>query len=96
MKKLLDLSETCVKTLSKRAIDENTNFKLLAQAILEREATSNSFEKTAVRGTKKNKNKKKSRKAFCLKKRFVGLCGGEAPRQHPNTNQQTSPNTNTE
>ena len=57
MKKLLDLSETCVKTLSKRAIDENTNFKLLAQAILEREATSNSFEKTAVRGTKKNKNK---------------------------------------
>lgn len=57
IKKLLDLSETCVKTLSKRAIDENTNFKLLAQAILEREATSNSFEKTAVRGTKKNKNK---------------------------------------
>lgn len=57
IKKLLDLSETCVKTLSKRAIDENTNFKLYAQAILEREATSNSFEKTAVRGTKKNKNK---------------------------------------
>ena len=57
MKKLLDLSETCVKTLSKRAIDENTNFKLLAQDILELEATSNSFEKTAVRGTKKNKNK---------------------------------------
>ena len=57
MKKLLDLSDNCVKTLSKRAIDENTNFKLLAQAILEREATSNSFEKTAVRGTKKNKNK---------------------------------------
>lgn len=57
MKKLLDLSENCVKTLSKKAIDENTNFKKLAQAILEREATSNSFEKTAVRGTKKNKNK---------------------------------------
>ena len=57
MKKLLDLSEMCVKTLSKRAIDENTNFKLYAQAILEREATSNSFEKTAVRWTKKNKNK---------------------------------------
>lgn len=57
MKKLLDLSETCVKTLSKRAIDENTNFKLYAQAILEREAIANSFEKTAVRGTKKNKNK---------------------------------------
>jgi hypothetical protein len=37
--------------------DENTNIKLYAQAILEREATSNSFEKTAVRGTKKNKNK---------------------------------------
>ena len=57
MKKLLDLSDNCVKTLSKRAIDENTNFKLYAQAILEREATSNSFEKTAVRWTKKNKNK---------------------------------------
>lgn len=57
MKKLLDLTDNCVKTLSKRAIDENTNFKLYAQAILEREATSNSFEKTAVRGTKKNKNK---------------------------------------
>jgi len=57
MKKLLDLTNNCVKTLSKRAIDENTNFKLYAQAILEREATSNSFEKTAVRGTKKNKNK---------------------------------------
>ena len=57
MKKLLDLSDECVKTLSKKAIDENTNFKLLAQAILEREATSNSFEKTAVRGAKKNKNK---------------------------------------
>jgi len=57
MKKLLDLSDECVKTLSKKAIDENTNFKLLAQAILEREATSNSFEKTEVRGAKKNKNK---------------------------------------
>jgi len=55
MKKLLDLSETCVKTLSKRAIDENTNFKLLAQAILEREAITNSFEKTAVRGQKRTK-----------------------------------------
>jgi len=57
MKKLLDLSDNCVKTLSKRAIDENTNFKLYAQAILEREATSNNFEKIAVRGKKKNKNK---------------------------------------
>lgn len=38
MKKLLDLSEECVKTLSKRAIDENTNFKNLAQSILEEEA----------------------------------------------------------
>jgi hypothetical protein len=57
MKKLLDLTDNCVKTLSKRAIDDNTNFKLYAQAILEREATSNSFEKTAVHGTKKNKNK---------------------------------------
>ena len=57
MKKLLDLTDNCVKTLSKRAIDENTNFKLYVQAILEREATSNSFGKTAVRRTKKNKNK---------------------------------------
>jgi hypothetical protein len=38
MKKLLDLSEKCVKTLSKRAIDENTNFKNLAESILEKEA----------------------------------------------------------
>ena len=45
MKKLLDLSEDCVKTLSKRAIDENTNFKNLAQDILEREANPNGFEK---------------------------------------------------
>lgn len=57
MKKLLDLSEDCVKTLSKRAIDENTDFKNLAQAILEREANPNGFEKTKERGTKKNKNK---------------------------------------
>jgi hypothetical protein len=57
MKKLLDLTDNCVKILSKRAIDDNTNFKLYVQAILEREANSNSFEKTAVRGTKKNKNK---------------------------------------
>lgn len=55
MKKLLDLSETCVKTLSKRAIDENTNFKLLAQAILEREATCNSFEKLRCVGQKRTK-----------------------------------------
>jgi hypothetical protein len=38
MKKLLDLSEQCVKSLSKRAIDENTDFKNLAQRILERES----------------------------------------------------------
>lgn len=57
MKKLLDLSEECVKTLSKRAIDENTDFKNLAQVILERESKSNGFEKTKVRGQKKNKNK---------------------------------------
>ena len=57
MKKLLDLSDDCVKTLSKRAIDENTDFKNLAQAILEREANTNGFEKTKERGTKKNKNK---------------------------------------
>lgn len=48
MKKLLDLSDECVKSLSKRAIDENTNFKLLAQKILETESLK-------VRGTKKNK-----------------------------------------
>lgn len=56
MKKLLDLSDECVKSLSKRAIDENTDFKNLAQAILEREANPNGFEKTKERG-KKNKNK---------------------------------------
>lgn len=38
MKKLLDLSDKCVKALSKRAIDENTKFKLLAQRLLEAEA----------------------------------------------------------
>lgn len=57
MKKLLDLSDNCVKTLSKRAIDENTDFKNLAQDILEREANPNGFEKTKERGVKKNKNK---------------------------------------
>ena len=57
MKKLLDLSDECVKSLSKRSIDENTDFKNLAQSILERESKSNGFEKTKVRGTKKNKNK---------------------------------------
>jgi hypothetical protein len=60
MKKLLDLTDNCVKTLSKRAIDENTNFKLYAQAILEREATSNSFEKklrcVGQKRTKTNSN----------------------------------------
>ena len=50
MKKLLDLSDECVKSLSKRAIDESTNFKLLAQKILETESLK-------VRGAKKNKNK---------------------------------------
>lgn len=55
MKKLLDLSENCVKTLSKKAIDENTDFKNLAQDILERSATSNGFEKTKVRRAKKKK-----------------------------------------
>jgi hypothetical protein len=34
MKKLLDLSEDCVKTLSKRAIDEDTDFKNLAQMLM--------------------------------------------------------------
>jgi hypothetical protein len=38
MKKLLDLTDECVKTLSKMAIDENTNFKILAQRILEAES----------------------------------------------------------
>lgn len=52
MKKLLDLSEDCVKTLSKRAIDENTNFKNLAESILEAESKKE-------RG-QKNKKKKTS------------------------------------
>lgn len=34
MGKLLDLSDECVKSLSKRAIDENTDFKNLVQDIL--------------------------------------------------------------
>lgn len=55
MKKLLDLSDECVKTLSKRAIDENTDFKNLAQDILEREANLNGFEKTKERGKKGTK-----------------------------------------
>lgn len=38
IRKNIDLSEECVKTLSKRAIDENTDFKNLAQTILEKEA----------------------------------------------------------
>jgi hypothetical protein len=38
MRKNLDLSEKCVKALAKRAIDENTDFKNLAQNILEKEA----------------------------------------------------------
>lgn len=55
MKKLLDLSDECVKSLSKRAIDENTDFKNLAQDILERESKSNGFEKTKKRGQKNKK-----------------------------------------
>ncbi len=55
MKKLLDLSDECVKSLSKRAIDENTDFKNLAQDILERESKSNGFEKTKERGQKNKK-----------------------------------------
>ena len=45
MKKLLDLSEDCVKTLSKKAIDEDTNFKNLAQDILEKEAVKDRLKK---------------------------------------------------
>jgi len=55
--KLLHLSDDCIKYFAKKAIDEGTSFKPFVEAHLEREATSNSFEKTAVRGTKKNKNK---------------------------------------
>ena len=55
MRKNLDLSETCVKTLSKRAIDENTNFKKLAESILEKAANLNGFEKDKVGGAKKKK-----------------------------------------
>ena len=38
MRKLLDLSDSCVKTLSKAAIDKNSKFKNLAENILESEA----------------------------------------------------------
>lgn len=55
--KLIELTPECIKYWAKRAIDEGTSFKPCVEAILEREATYNSFEKTAVRGTKKNKNK---------------------------------------
>lgn len=55
--KRIELSDDCIKYWAKRAIDEGTSFKPCVEAYLEREATSNSFEKTAVRGTKKNKNK---------------------------------------
>lgn len=46
IRKNIDLSEDCVKTLSKRAIDENTDFKNLAQKLLEKEA-----EKTKQKAT---------------------------------------------
>lgn len=55
--KRLELSAECIKYWAKKAIDEGTSFKPFVEAHLEREATSNSFEKTAARGTKKNKNK---------------------------------------
>jgi len=38
IRKLIDLSEDCVKALSKKAIEQNTNFKQYAQQILEKEA----------------------------------------------------------
>jgi len=50
MRKNLDLSDSCVKTLSKRAIDENTVFKKLAEFILENAANPNGFEKTKAGG----------------------------------------------
>ena len=55
--KRIELTENTIKYLAKKAIDEGTSFKPFVEAHLEREATYNSFEKTAVRGTKKNKNK---------------------------------------
>jgi hypothetical protein len=55
MKKLLDLSKNCVKTLSKRAIDEDTVFKKLAESILENVTNPNGFEKDKVGGAKKKK-----------------------------------------
>jgi len=63
MRKLLDLSDECVKSLSKRAIDENTDFKNLAQDILERESKHNGFEKTKERGQKNNKTAKRNVKS---------------------------------
>lgn len=55
MRKNLDLSDNCVKTLSKRAIDENTVFKKLAESILENAANPNGFEKDKAGGVKKKK-----------------------------------------
>ena len=55
--KRIELSAECIKYWAKKAIDEGTSFKPFVEAHLERESTSNSFEKTAVRGSKKNKNK---------------------------------------
>ena len=55
--KLIELTPECIKYWAKKAIDEGTSFKPCVEAYLEREAKSNSFEKTEVRGAKKNKNK---------------------------------------
>lgn len=41
IRKNIDLSEECVKSIAKEAIDNGTNFKRLAQSILEEHATKN-------------------------------------------------------
>lgn len=65
--KRIELSEECIMHISIEAIHRKTNFKKYVEEFLERmrfgqydftpNPTSNSFEKTAVRGAKKNKNK---------------------------------------
>jgi hypothetical protein len=47
-RKNLDLTIECIKTLSKRAIDENTDFKNLAQNILEKESEKITFKNIPV------------------------------------------------
>lgn len=57
--KLIHLSEGCIIRWSKFALDNGMTFKTFVEKHLEEQEFKllNSFEKTAVRGTKKNKNK---------------------------------------